>query len=171
MIEVDEVVKNFCFLTETALRELVDAANGQIQAANDRTIAAEKARDEIANEKGVIEGEYTSNKEELEKLQSQKGREEAAAQRIDDSIDAILHGLPGDPGHLYDRDKRIAAILDKTNASAQLVTGELIELKAAIIPELERLEGHEKRLLAIVENRGAKWLPNLIDEAVKGFCV
>jgi chromosome segregation ATPase len=176
-IEFEEFENNVHYAMRDELKNIVTTANAKIKALTERAIVAEdaraelekenvliaKARDEIETAKTLLENEHISDKEELDKLKNQKGREESEAQAIDDRIDELLSGQSGDPGHLYDRDKRVADVIkftqserDKIAMANAALTAELAALTAAIVPELERLEGHEKRLQVIVDEFAGK---------------
>ena len=146
--------------------EFYDALNKIVKKANDAIESAEsevnEARDKLFEAEEKIE---ELENDELEKLRAVK------KQIIDfDAVERMVNFAPGDPGKLYplhdrvervlkraDVDRKAAENLAKKLASERDVAlAELQNLKNAIIPELERLEGHENRLRVIVDEFAGK---------------
>jgi uncharacterized protein YicC (UPF0701 family) len=74
---------------------------------------------------------------------------------------------------MYPLHERVEKVLSKTNEMVKSTQTEFLALKAAIVPELERLEGHEKRLRTLVDEFAGKVkgerLSTLLREAKEAF--
>lgn len=133
--EFHEAVKQFVDKTTKAIESAETQSNDYL----DKLVEAKSKIEEL--EKASADQEA-----ELDKLRVIKN------QIIDfDAVERLVNFAPGDPGHLCPMHERVEKVLARANTDRNNVIVELSELRAEIIPELERLEGHEKRLQIIVD--------------------
>lgn len=138
----------------TKANKVIESAETEVNDVLDKLAESEETCEEL-------EKENRQYADDLDRIKSAK------QVQIDfEAVERLINFAPGDPGHLYPLHERVAAVLKKVNA-------EFEALKAAIVPELERLEGHEKRLLAIVNDYHGrakdKHLIKLLEEAKNAF--
>jgi archaellum component FlaC len=150
------------------LARIVDKANEAIESAETEV---NECREKLEESKSACDGLDEENKNlaaEIETLKSFK------QQQIDfECVERLVNFAPGDPGHMYPLHERVEKVLSKTNEMVKSTQTEFLALKAAIVPELERLEGHEKRLRTLVDEFAGKVkgerLSTLLREAKEAF--
>lgn len=157
------------------LARIVDKANDAIESAETE---ANDCREKLSEAKAKIEeleNEVAHENGELEELRTLK------KQIIDfERVERLVNFAPGDPGHMYPLHERVERVIkfacnerDIAQSNRQTLRDEHEALKAAIVPELERLEGHEKRLRTLVDEFAGKVkgerLSTLLREAKEAF--
>jgi DNA repair exonuclease SbcCD ATPase subunit len=150
------------------LSKIVEKANDAIESAESELNDASEELKTRNDEYKILERENLDLESELDKLRAVK------KQIIDfDAIERMVNFAPGDPGHMYPLHERIEKVLARANTERNNARTELQSLKDAIIPELERLEGHENRLRVIVGEFAGKVkgerLATLLREAQAAF--
>jgi DNA repair exonuclease SbcCD ATPase subunit len=161
-----------------ALVKIADKANKAIESAEEQ---ANEYREKLSERIDDFNELTEENKNLAATLRGLEGIEK---QKIDfERVERLIDYAPGDPGHNYPLHDRVEKVLARAMTDRQeaeqlthvVITkrdkllDELDALKAAIVPELERLEGHEKRLREIVEKGMGKHLVALLQAAKNAF--
>lgn len=157
------------------LARIANKANEAIESAETEANECREKLSEAKEKIEELENEAAHENDKLEELRAIK------KQIIDfERVERLVNFAPGDPGHMYPLHERVERVLkfarddrDIAQSNRQTLWDEHEALKDAIVPELERLEGHEKRLRTIVDEFAGKVkgerLAALLREAKEAF--